>query len=333
MGGDGSDMPSRGREQLPENSNQGLAEYRDSRPIDLNDLDARLQDTLSGSANRTPRALGPPHPRSPAVCGAEFAESILRQRRREEADAYQKLVRDGGRPLYPIELLGKVSASFPRGPFLGPNNKSYYLVAGNNGEYQHLLRPWLDDIARGSYFRGWWGGTKADYPWGVFQKQQQRWVMFRRWQRDNRDLDELEDDLSWLKELWDDEQERRTWQRHYCREPGDSGVGFPGYVDAAKRRLARHGFTRSFELNQDPKQQGKLETWIEYLSFEYWWLDQFMHAIDCRKERGDKVSQELKDTGVLQPIETGIPNTNPRLCDARRGRKGHGQGRGGWLSS
>ncbi|KAL8383710.1 hypothetical protein RB595_010761 [Gaeumannomyces hyphopodioides] len=343
--GDGrSDISSRGSKQLPETLNRDLAEYRYSRPTDVDDLDARLQEALNRGANHIPRALGPPRLRSPTVWGAELAESILNRRREEEVGAYHQLVHDGGRPLYPIDLLGDVSASFPSGPFLGLDNKPYYLVTRNADQYQELLRPWLDDIARGSYFDEWWGGTQADYPWGVFQRQQQRWVMFRRWQRDNRDLEEddnggfpayleaekrdikrcygeraaaerlveLEADPSRLKELWDDEQRRRTWQRHYCREPDDPGVGFSDYVDATKRRLARHGFTRPFELNQDPEQQRKLETWIEYLSFEYWWLDQFMRAIECRKERGDKVSQELKDTGVLQPIET---RTCARACD------------------
>lgn len=171
--------------------------------------------------------------------------------------------------------------------------------------------------------------------------------MFRRWQRDNRDLGEedddggggggfpvyleaekrdirrrhsgraaaerlaeLEADPSRLKEMWDYERERRAWQRFYCREPGYPGVGFSDYAAAARRRLAQHGFTRRFELNRDPKRQGRLDTWIEYLSFEYWWLDQFMNAIKCRKARGDRVSRELKDTGVLQPIETRAPARN-----------------------
>ncbi|KAH6632483.1 hypothetical protein F5144DRAFT_548438 [Chaetomium tenue] len=67
---------------------------------------------------------------------------------------------------------------------------------------------------------------------------------------------------------------------------------FSDYVDAVKRRLARHGFTRPFELNQDPKQQGEFETWIEYLGFECWWLDLFTGAIERGQEHHDEETVE-----------------------------------------
>lgn len=78
-------------------------------------------------------------------------------------------------------------------------------------------------------------------------------------------LAELEADPSSLRKHWEEYvQKRRQRQRQCCYESGVTGNAFSGYVDAVRRRLARHGFTRPFELNQDPKQQGKLETWIEY---------------------------------------------------------------------
>ncbi|KAL8303406.1 hypothetical protein RB594_008414 [Gaeumannomyces avenae] len=329
-------LPLREREQLAEKLIRALAENRYSRPLDLEELDARLQRALSAGANPVPRASRPPRSRSSTLGALEAQDHALQLERMEEADAYYQLVQDGGRPLYPIELLGDVSASFPRGPFLSLNNKSYYVVTGSPGKYQELLRPWLDDIATGDYFNWWWGGTRVYYPWGVFQKQWNRWTMFRRWQRDNRDLKEdddggfpeyleaekrhikrhyservaakklaeLEADPSRLKQRWEDEQRRRKWQRHYCYESGVTGNAFSDYVDAVKRRLARHGFTCSFELSQDPKQQGKLETWIEYLCFEYWWLDLFTRAIERRQQQRDEVWQKLEDTGMLQSFET-----------------------------
>ncbi|KAH6614511.1 hypothetical protein B0J18DRAFT_460241 [Chaetomium sp. MPI-SDFR-AT-0129] len=331
-----SNIPLREREQLAEKLIRALAENRYSRPLDLEKLDACLQRALSGGANPLPRASRPPRSRSSTLGGFEAQDHALQLERMEEADAYYQLVQDGGRPLYPIELLGDVSASFPRGPILGLDNKSYYVVTGSPGKYQELLRPWLDDIATGGYFDCWWGGTRIHYPWGVFQKQWKRWTMFRSWQRDHRDLEdddggfpeyleaekryikrhyservaaeklaELEADPSCLKKHWEEcVQKRRQRQRHCCYESGVTGNAFSDYVDAVRRRLARHSFTRPFELNQDPKQQGKLETWIEYLYFEYWWLDLFTRAIERRQQQRDEVWQKLRDTGMLQPFET-----------------------------
>ncbi|KAH6614518.1 hypothetical protein B0J18DRAFT_302194 [Chaetomium sp. MPI-SDFR-AT-0129] len=180
------------------------------------------------------------------------------------------------------------------------------------------------------------GGTSSNRPWQAFQKQWKRWEMFRRWQRDNRDLEDddgggfpaylearkryfrrcfservaekkiadFEANPSSYKKSWEYQQEKRQWQRHYCRESSVPGPEFSDYVDAVKRRLARYSFTRPFELNQDPKQQGKLETWIEYLGFECWWLDLFTRAIERRQKHHDEEWQKLKDTGVLRPDET-----------------------------
>ncbi|KAK2791411.1 hypothetical protein FQN52_004845 [Onygenales sp. PD_12] len=54
------------------------------------------------------------------------------------------------------------------------------------------------------------------------------------------------------------------------------GQGIPGtggrfvlYARAVKERLTKHGFTQTFQLDEDPTRQDKLTTWIEYLSFEY----------------------------------------------------------------
>jgi hypothetical protein len=71
-----------------------------------------------------------------------------------------------------------------------------------------------------------------------------------------------------------------------------------------KRRLARHGFTRPFQLNEDPKQQDQLSTWIEYLYFEYWWLDWYTDTIDRLKPDDDKAWQKLVDSKVLRLNET-----------------------------
>jgi hypothetical protein len=234
-----------------------------------------------------------------------------------ETNAYNDLVKDGGRPLYSISLLDDVSAK--------PD------------DYQELLRPWQDRFEGTSKYFVWWRSyDSSSDPWEVFQKQWWRWQMFRKWQRDNRDMEddddggfpayvearkryvkryftrragvkrlaEIDADPSCLQEGWERVQEQRQWQRYYCYEREITGPAFSDYVDAAKRRLARHGFTRPFQLNRDPKQQGKLETWIEYLYFEYWWLDRFTRTIERLQPDYDKEWQKLVDSGVLRPGET-----------------------------
>jgi hypothetical protein len=43
---------------------------------------------------------------------------------------------------------------------------------------------------------------------------------------------------------------------------------------------------------------------IEYLNFEYWWLDRFTKTIGRLKPDHDKAWQELVDLKVLRPRET-----------------------------
>lgn len=168
---------------------------------------------------------------------------------------------------------------------------------------------------------------------GIFQKQWQRWQDFRKWQNDNRGLDdddggfpayvewrkyliqrdhlprsrmrllaEIEADPSSLKSGWDLRQSQRERQRHLCREHGCRG--FRDYNRAVKRRLARQGFTQPFQLNKDPKKQDQLTTWIEYLNSEYWWLDKYASDIERLEPEHDKLWQELVDENVLRPHET-----------------------------
>ncbi|KAM3429281.1 hypothetical protein NHJ13734_008239 [Beauveria thailandica] len=237
-----------------------------SRPLDLDDLDARLRQVSpnkSFSLRPEPRTARSPTP---------LIDPTIR-----ETVAYQELVDEGGRPLYPIDLIGDM--------FQDPDN------------YAETLRPWQLNISPVS-------------PSGIFQKQLQRWRDFRKWQNDNRRrednddggfpayvewskhiiqrdkkpkwaakrLAEIEADPSCLKSSWEDRQWERERQRRYCRERGCRG--FRDYTEAVKRRLTRHGFTQPFTFNEDPitfnedpKNQDKLMTWIEYLNYEYWWLD------------------------------------------------------------
>ena len=186
--------------------------------------------------------------------------------------------------------------------------------------YAETLRPWQVNISPVS-------------PSGIFQKQLQRWRDFRKWQNDNRGredddggfpayvewrkhviqrhmrsksaakrLAEIEADPSCLKSGWEDRQWERERQRRHCRER--SCRGFRDYAEAVKRRLACHGFTQPFELDEDPKNQDKLTTWIEYLNYEYWWLDKHTSDMERLEPEHDKLWQELVDKKILRSHET-----------------------------
>ncbi|RMD39521.1 hypothetical protein DV735_g5615, partial [Chaetothyriales sp. CBS 134920] len=260
-----------------------------SRPLDLDDLDARLRQVSPNKSfslrpeTRTTRSPTPP-----------FDPTI------RETEAYHELVDEGGRPLYPIDLIQDM--------YRDPDN------------YAETLWPWQVNISPVS-------------PLGIFQKQLQRWRDFRKWQNDNRGreddndgfpayvewkkhiiqrdlrpksaakrLAEIEADPSCLKSSWEDRQWERERQRRHCRERGCRG--FRDYTEAVKRRLACHGFTQPFELDEDPKNQDKLTTWIEYLNYEYWWLDKYTSDIERLEPEHDKLWQELVDKRILRPHET-----------------------------
>ena len=232
--------------------------------------------------------------------------------RERETDAYNDLVKYGGRPLYPIGLL--------------------VVVSRHPEEHEELLGPWRDNF--GDTKRFWDDNNTAHVPWEVFQRQWSRWRYFRKWQMDNRWLDDddggfpafienwkehikrhytkraaikelarIEADPLCLKGAWDLGQLDRRRQRDYCRE-FHGGDKFSDYVEAVTRRLARHGFTRPFQLKEDLKQQNQLATWIEYLNFEYWWLDRYTDTIERLKPGYDKAWQKLVDSKVLRPHET-----------------------------
>ncbi|XP_044719102.1 uncharacterized protein HRG_07667 [Hirsutella rhossiliensis] len=244
----GYELPVDGWDKLSRDERQKLAERLKaqeralaqsptacSRPLDLNELEARLRDVSDG--NRTSL----PSPSRTAERLGSMTPGTMRERwaRDGETEAYHDLVNDGGRPLYPIDLLDQ--------------------VLKNSGEHGEMLRPWQNPSDPKS--------------WSLFERQLQRWQDFRKWQIDNRDLE-------------------------------DDDGGFPDYVEAVRRRLARHEFTRPFQLREDPKQQDKLTTWIEYLNFEYWWFDRYTKSAERLKPDHDKAWQELVDFNVLRPHET-----------------------------
>ena len=94
--------------------------------------------------------------------------------------------------------------------------------------------------------------------------------------------------------------EYRRWYEFVGHQGSKTKEGrFPEYVKALKDRLTNYGFTRIFQLNEDPARQDKLTTWIEYLGYEYWWYDQY--ATTKIDEKCYNAWKELVDSNVLKP--------------------------------
>lgn len=163
---------------------------------------------------------------------------------------------------------------------------------------------------------------------GVFSRPLERWQDFRRWQRDNRGSSISTADESWsafreehrfyyesnrlehimadpdfeetIRKMW--EQEQATGRSERIREVKNGS--FTDYVKAARRRLAEHGFHEAFQPLEDPRQQNEWVTWIEYLEFEYWWLDTNSKTAQHHKPSHDAAWKELMRSAVLRPGET-----------------------------
>ncbi|KAI8722513.1 hypothetical protein NCS52_00395300 [Fusarium sp. LHS14.1] len=245
-----------------------------SQPLDLDDLNARLRQVPSDGNATTSGAQpqAPEQPRHPSPNTYHRIES-----KELETIYYHKLVSDGGRPLYPIGMIDG--------------------VLERPEEHRELLQP-LQKLPGGNM------------PFNIFDDQLQRWKNFRKWQKDNRGLEDENDtyeayvretkfwgeltNLDWaqaefvakmeanplhLEPEWKMQQRARGRERLWWRERNCNG--FADYFKAIKRRLAGHGFFGSLSLKEDPAQQDKLTTWLEYLGFEFWWLDK--HASDIQR--------------------------------------------------
>lgn len=73
---------------------------------------------------------------------------------------------------------------------------------------------------------------------------------------------------------------------------------------AVQKLLAEYGFTRPFQLHDDPTQQDRLTTWIEYLGYECW--EHYRHArrVKIKQPVYDAAWKKLVDANVLRPFET-----------------------------
>lgn len=210
---------------------------------------------MSADKTQSSQALSQPS------CRERFRTLTPLSDEEHETEAYNALLDEGGRPLYPITLLE--------------------LVSKNPENYQEMLRPWL-------------ALPDVNPPeWEVFMKQLRNWKAFRRWQKYNRE------DLS----NWGDQRfvEVEFAYNNFVRA---FRYEYPEYTEAVKQLLEQHGFTQSFQFHEDPGQQDKLTTWIEYLGFEYWQLEWSTRSIKRLQPKYEAAWKLLVDSRVLRLDET-----------------------------
>ena len=185
-----------------------------------------------------------------------------------ERSDYNDLVRDGGRPLYPIELLED--------------------VAKDPEAYRDMLLPWLHSPAEEL--------DGDSHPWKVFGKQFWSWKQFRRWQTHSRREGRpryVEVESRWV-----------PVDRAYNVFVWEFRRGSSNYTETVKKLLAPLGFTRPFQFHEDPTQQDSLTTWIEYLGFEYALHYKYDLYVKEHQPDYDKAWKTLVDAKVLRPSDT-----------------------------
>ncbi|KAI0815427.1 hypothetical protein GGR55DRAFT_675044 [Xylaria sp. FL0064] len=148
-------------------------------------------------------------------------------------------------------------------------------VAEDPEAHSDMLRPWL-------YY------PDADPPeWQVFREQLVHWRDFRDWQAQARGLGFPKDRCI----AYD------IFHSYFRR-------GSPTYTEAVKNLLAQYSFTRPFQFYDNPKQQDKLTTWIEYLGFACAQHYRYARNIKNRQPEYGKAWKTLVDAKVLRLFET-----------------------------
>ncbi|KAK3065163.1 hypothetical protein LTS18_007666 [Coniosporium uncinatum] len=227
-----------------------------------------------------------------------------------ETEAYHKLVRDGGRPPFPLDIFEGVIKDHERYPE-HHDILSYWADCRN--EATGVIRCFSGDLGHWEYFR-------ILQQFAREHKFEDEWMLFTvaEWRKSF--LFSLNSEMFPTRhpEKWHSQSES-TWEEYYKRynlsidKPTDR-FGFPEYTKALKKRLARHGMTRTFQLDDDPARQDGLTTWIEYVNYiarSYEMPAKFMKR---RQKQYNKDWKKLVKSGVLRPDET----TRDSLKDTQR---------------
>ncbi|KAK3338577.1 hypothetical protein B0H65DRAFT_435708, partial [Neurospora tetraspora] len=65
-----------------------------------------------------------------------------------------------------------------------------------------------------------------------------------------------------------------------------------------------YGFVQPFQLQADPKQQDQWTTFVEYLAFECFFLDELTPFVRKLRPQHDAEWEKLVKAGVVGPLDT-----------------------------
>lgn len=228
---------------------------------------------------------------SPRVAITLFEEGLSTERRivQAERQAHHDLKRDGCRPMISIDLIER--------------------AIHDQESLEARLIPW--NI-------GWYHGAGGDSlildNRSVLQRQQVRWRDFREWQHQSRALrspqNEAFGDYFWTRRRIDEagglrlrpetlplyvDHTRSSWtQEEALREkrcriwPERRCLSLDQHANDVQSRLNRYICDAAFAPSTDPSKQDELTTWIKYLSFELWWLENWMEEHQKLQEQHDE---------------------------------------------
>lgn len=185
-----------------------------------------------------------------------------------ERTACNNLIKEGGRPLYSIDLIDEVA----KDPFT----------------HWNMLRPWVFYLGASDPDPV----TNPNVDWTVFKFQLNSWLHFRRWQKFNRG-----EPPDWNSGEYEVIESYNRFLLVFRRRS-------PTYTEAVKKLLTEYDFTRPFQFHEDPTQQDKLTTWIEYLGWECWLHYRLARRVESMQPKYDAAWKTLQDSNVLRPFET-----------------------------
>jgi hypothetical protein len=232
-----------------------------------------------------------------------------------EIKCYNALVEAGGRPSHPLSRLDDIIKdpgeyreilSFWQGEFPKKDEWRVFSIqlrrwqdfqrlqryARVQNGYDYWRSEWEDECKRHRLKHGDGPGSQTYLGRGVYEGTEAAWE--HRWQHYKKYSDKRTLYVRGYTPWW-----------VFVQRKGRpiEGQGFPEYAEALKERLTRHGFTRTFQLEEDLARQDKMTTWIEYVGYEYWWYDQFTIS-ERGQQQHDEAWKRLVDSKVLKPGET-----------------------------
>ncbi|KAI0401503.1 hypothetical protein F4802DRAFT_618835 [Xylaria palmicola] len=198
---------------------------------------------------------------------------------------------DTGRPLSPATDDDVTEPPTPDDVY---ERRSYQELVSDGGRPLYPIHL-LDDVARdpGAYcdmLRPWQDYPDTDTPdWDIFTAQSSAWRHFRKWQAYNREPEIpryiLEDG-------------------HYNDFIKYFRPGSISYTVALNNLLAKYDFHQQHQFHNDPQQQDKLTTWIEYLGFTCSFHYRYSRLARSMKPAYDAAWTKLVDAKVMRSDET-----------------------------